>query len=59
MRWRLTCLRNRMDSKALVYHMKQKTEQSEVREARGSVPKYIIPSGKGDRGRVLNRTDMN
>ena len=41
MRWRLTCLRNRMDSKALVYHVKQKTEQSEIREARGSVPKYI------------------
>ena len=52
MRWRLTCLRNRMDSKALVYHVKQKTEQSEIREARGSIPKYVILSGKGNYGRV-------
>jgi len=51
-RWRLTCLRNRMDSKALVYHVKQKTEQSEIREARGSIPKYVILSGKGNYGRV-------
>ena len=35
------------DSKALVYHVKQKTEQSEIREARGSIPKYVILSGKG------------
>ena len=58
-RWRLTCLRNRMDSKALVYHVKQKTEQREIREARGRVPKYVILSGKGNHRRVLNRTEMN